>query len=179
MSDEVLINNWLDKNHLSLADSQINNLLEYANLIKESSKVMNLVSKKDLSILIERHLLDSLFALTAYDIPLNAKAADIGSGAGFPGIPIAIARPDISLDLIEPRRKRSLFLQKAIKCLNLKNVETIHDRWENINHSYDTVFVRAVFKEADLKKKVLSLLPPQSVLIYFAKYNNINILKNN
>jgi len=178
MSDEILIKSWFDNYNLPITDNQINVLLEYINLIKESSKVMNLVSKKDIPIIADRHLLDSLYALTVYDIPLNAKVADIGSGAGFPGIPIAIARPDLSIDLIEPRLKRSIFLQKAVNHLDLNNVEIVHKRWENADHFYDVALLRAVFKEKDLQKKILSLLPPDSVLLYFAKYNNINILKS-
>jgi 16S rRNA (guanine527-N7)-methyltransferase len=163
---------------MAVSQAQIDNLVIYIDMIREASSKMNLVSKNDLPQIIERHLLDSLHALTVYSIHPGSGVADLGSGAGFPGIPIAIARDDIQVDLIESRYRKSLFLQSVIDRLGLTNTTVIHDRWENIVNSYDVILARASLKEQDLQAKALPKLNPNGSLLYFAKYNNIKILTN-
>ena len=177
MGDEAIIKNWLKTNELDLSEGQINNLLGYIELIKKISGTMNLVSKHDLPHLIERHLLDSLHVLKAYNIPFGAKTADLGSGAGFPGIPIAIARPDIQMYLIESRHRKSLFLKSIINKLELANAIVIHDRWEDLGMTFDIILSRASLNEADLMARAVPRLNPDGALLYFAKYNNIKVLK--
>lgn len=138
---------------------------------------MNLVSAKDLELLVERHLIDSLYALVAVDIDPNSHCADLGSGAGFPGIPIAIARPDITIDLVESRRLKTLFLAKTINELKLENTKIIHGRWEEQNTRYDYIFARAVYNESDLRKLALPRLNTEGALVYFDKFMKIKIIK--
>jgi 16S rRNA (guanine527-N7)-methyltransferase len=162
MKDREIIKSWLDNNKLPVEDKQIDLFLKHLALIESFSKRMNLVSRNDLPHLVERHLLDSLYALKVFE---------------FPGIPIAIARPDLAVDLIESRRLKSLFLKEAIRSMNLNNVEVIHDRWENINKLYDIVLIRAVYNKDNIEKEVLSRISPDGIVLHFAKYNQINILK--
>ncbi len=176
MDDRTRIERWFNENNLSSSKRQINSYIQYIELIRETSAKMNLVSKGDLPQIIERHLLDSLHALTVYDFPMGANVADLGSGAGFPGIPIAIARPDLKMTLIESRRRKCLFLNNAIEKIGLQNTVVIHDRWENIDSTFDIIMVRAVFREEDIMKKVRACLGPTGVLLYFDKYNKIKIL---
>ncbi|MCP4583880.1 MAG: 16S rRNA (guanine(527)-N(7))-methyltransferase RsmG [candidate division Zixibacteria bacterium] len=178
MSDKDKVKTWLGKNRLNQSQAQIDNLLGYIDMIRETSSKMNLVSKNDLPQLIERHLLDSLHALTVYTIPPGSHIADLGSGAGFPGIPIAIARPDTQMDLVESRHRKCLFLGSVIDKLKLSNAKVIHDRWENRTNQYDIILARASLKEQDLITKALPKLNPGGVLLYFAKYNNIKIITN-
>ncbi len=177
MGDKKAIEKWLAEKNLSLTGNQISALLEHLDFIKASSGRMNLVSKNDLPKLVERHLLDSLLVLTVYKFPPGATVADLGSGAGFPGVPVAIARPDLKIDLIESRLRKSLFLKKVVDNLELINVQVVNKRWEKVEKLYDIVLVRAVFNEQDLQKKVIPHLSPGGVLLHFAKHNNINILK--
>ncbi len=177
MDEEIIIRRWLKDNELVLSDGQVSDLIAYIELIRKSSGTMNLVSKNDLPQLIERHLLDSLYVLKLYNIPSGAKAADLGSGAGFPGIPIAIARPDIHMYLIESRHRKSLFLKNVVNQLKLANVIVIHDRWENLNLIYDIILARASLKETDLIDRAIPHLSHDGALLYFAKYNNIKVLK--
>jgi 16S rRNA (guanine527-N7)-methyltransferase len=177
MNDEIIIKQWLDDSELELSDNQINDQLKYIEMIRKTSGTMNLVSKNDLPQLIERHLLDSLYVLKAYNIPGGSKTADLGSGAGFPGIPVAIARPDIHMYLIESRHRKCLFLKNVINELGLANAIVIHDRWENLDFTYDIILARASLKESDLIAKAIPRLNPDGALLYFAKYNNIKVLK--
>ena len=177
MDEEIIIKHWLKENELRLSEGQINDLLSYIELIRQTSGTMNLISKNDLPQLIERHLLDSVYVLKAYNIPVGAKTADLGSGAGFPGIPVAIARPDIQMYLIESRHRKSLFLKGVVNKLRLGNAIVIHDRWENQDFTYDIILARASLKESDLIAKAMPRLNPDGALLYFAKYNNIKVLK--
>lgn len=177
MKDKQLIMKWLGEHNLSLSSPQVDTCLNFVEMIKDASETMNLVSKNDLPNIIDRHLLDSLHALTAYEIPHKAKVADLGSGAGLPGIPIAIARPDLQMYLIESRRMKCLFLRDVIAKLNLANAIVIQDRWENQSLLYDVILARAVFKESELSTKVMPRISPHGVILYFAKYNDVKVLK--
>jgi 16S rRNA (guanine527-N7)-methyltransferase len=89
------------------------------------------------------HTLESL--LGGGLIPPRASIADIGSGAGFPGIPLAISRPDLSVALVEPRHKRAAFLRHVARTLPLPNVEVHEARIEDLKgHAFDSVATRAV-----------------------------------
>lgn len=177
MEEKKKISEWFKRNRIKVSDGQINSLLGHIDMVREYSPKLNLISKKDLPNVIERHLLDSLRAFLTYDIPRNIMAADVGSGAGYPGIPIAILRPDIQMYLIESRRKRSLFLSKVINAIGLANAIVINDRWENLNLIYDLIFARAVIKEADILGKLKSRLAPGGAILYFAKYNHIKVFR--
>jgi 16S rRNA (guanine527-N7)-methyltransferase len=172
------ITTWCNSNLIQINDKQIGQMVRYLDLIREASKKMNLVSPKDLNSLIERHLLDSLHALVGIDIKPNSHCADLGSGAGFPGIPIAIVRPDIMIDLIESRRLKSLFLGKAANELHLENVKVVHGRWEEQTASYDFIFARAVYNESDLRKLALPRLKPEGRLVYFEKFMKLKVINN-
>jgi 16S rRNA (guanine527-N7)-methyltransferase len=177
--DEVKeIKTWLATNELSLGDAQITSLLEYVDMIRSYTNEINLISKNDRDNIIDRHLLDSLLALKVYNFPHGAHVADVGSGAGFPGLPIAVARPDLHMYLIESRRRRCLFLSKVVNSLNLANVVIINDRWENLGLLYDIILSRAFVNEGEAEKILLPCLNPDGVVLYFAKYNQIKILKN-
>jgi len=178
MNDKDKIKSWAAENNLDLVQTQIDNLLIYIDMIRETSSKMNLVSKNDLPQVIERHLLDSLHVLTVYRLKPDSHVADLGSGAGFPGIPVAIARPDIHLDLVESRHRKCLFLRSVIDKLGLANTGVIHNRWENNDSHYDVIMARASLKEQDLLTKALPRLNPDGVLLYFAKYNSIKIITN-
>lgn len=176
-SELYTISSWCNSNQIQISDSQAQQMIQYLDLIREASKKMNLVSAKDLNQLVQRHLIDSLNALVDIEILPNSHCADLGSGAGFPGIPIAIARPDITIDLIESRRLKSLFLIKAIGELRLQNVKIIHGRWEEQSAKYDYIFARAVYNESELGKLALPRLEPDGALSYFEKFLKVKIIR--
>jgi 16S rRNA (guanine527-N7)-methyltransferase len=118
---------------LGLAPSgeQIHAFMTYLSELKKWSRAYNLTGiKKDEDIII-KHFLDSLLYLKA--IPAGEmRVADIGSGAGFPGIPLKIIRPDMEMYLIEPSGKKSAFLRHIIRHLKLRNIEVIEERIEDV-----------------------------------------------
>jgi len=110
---------------LALSERQLDRLLAYAELLRRWNPRARLVSDRDLERLVARHLLDSLSALTAVPgaAALEPPALlDFGSGGGLPGIPMAIARPDLTVTLVERQQRKARFLQRAGSELGLGNV---------------------------------------------------------
>lgn len=117
----------------------------YLSILSEVNAVMDLTAIKEPNDIREKHFLDSL--LIEKSLNPGEKVADIGSGAGFPGLCLAIVRQDCVFDLIEPTTKRCTFLKRVIKELGLTNVDVINARAEDLGHkkeSYDIVTARAV-----------------------------------
>ncbi len=149
---------------------QINAFLKYLSELKKWNKAYNLTSlEKDEDIII-KHFLDSLLYLKA--IPDGEiRIADIGSGAGFPGVPIKILRPEIETFLIEPSRKKSAFLNHIIRQLKLKSIEVIEKRIEEIKvgrelpFSVDAAVTRALFSVKDFLKKASHIVRKGGILI--------------
>ncbi len=113
---------------LDLAGAQINLLLAYLALIQRWSKAYNLVGTSDGFELAQKHLLDSL-ALVGY--VNNTPVLDVGSGAGLPGIPLAISLPDISFTLLDSNGKKARFMRQVVMELKLTNVDIVQTRVEN------------------------------------------------
>jgi 16S rRNA (guanine527-N7)-methyltransferase len=111
----------------------------------------NLVSEKSSQEIVSRHFLDSLTALQFIDKP-DARIVDIGCGAGFPGLPLKIAAPELALYLLETNRKKMSFLKHIVRTLNLSSALFLHDRVENLlvenkwKGFFDIVISRAAFK---------------------------------
>ena len=105
------------------------------------NKRMNLVSRGDEERIVRRHFLDSLNAVEF--IPRNASVLDIGSGAGFPGVPIGIVRKDTVIELLEPKLKRFEFLDHLLGALGLK-MKACRARAEEISERYDVILSRSV-----------------------------------
>lgn len=123
-------------------------LVRFLDLLEHWNRVHNLTGIRDRSELVDRHLVESL-ALEPF--VAGPTACDIGSGAGLPGIPLAVVLPGVAFTLIESRRKRASFLRHAKATLALDNVEVLHARAEDVTAGpFDTVLARAVAPPAEL-----------------------------
>lgn len=108
--------------NVDLTDGQIDQLMIYLSEIIRWNSTTNITSITDPRSIIIKHFVDSLTALCATDFPQRALVCDIGSGAGLPGIPLKIARPDLHVILIESNKKKCSFLHSTIGLLKLENV---------------------------------------------------------
>jgi len=113
----------------SEADSRFVNFMK---LIHEWNARTNLVSRSDESHLVERHLVESIAILVAIDVVSGSRIVDVGSGGGFPALPIAFIRGDVDFVLVESKRLKSLFLKEVAQSLALKNVQVINARVEQL-----------------------------------------------
>lgn len=129
----------------------------YLTKLLQWNRRLNLVSSRDEQRIVERHFLESLGLLSVIDFPTKGWVLDLGTGAGFPGLPLKILRPDLVLTLLDSTRKKTLFLKDVVRTLGLKEVAIIWARAEQINEhrqyrgKYDIVLARAV---ASLEKLV-------------------------
>ena len=126
---------------VELSPQQIQQLQTHFDLLNRWNRVINLTSIRDPDQIVERHYCESLF-LAAHLPPTPLNIADLGSGAGFPGIPIAVYRPEYRVDLIESNQKKSAFLHEASR--HLPNVRVTAKRAENIAGRFDWAVSRAV-----------------------------------
>ncbi|AFD07311.1 16S rRNA (guanine(527)-N(7))-methyltransferase GidB [Solitalea canadensis DSM 3403] len=114
------------------------------NLYAEWNEKINVVSRKDIEELYERHVLHSLGIAKVITFSAGTKILDIGTGGGFPGIPLAILFPEVSFHLVDSIGKKIKVVEEVAKGLGLTNVKTEHARAETINEKYDFVVSRAV-----------------------------------
>lgn len=120
-----------------------------ASLLTEQNKVMNLTAITDPDEIVVKHFADSLSLFSAMEVPERAKILDLGTGAGFPGLPLLIARPDIELTMLDGTAKKLNYISSALESLSL-TAETLHARAEEAGknpkyrENYDIVCSRAV-----------------------------------
>jgi 16S rRNA (guanine527-N7)-methyltransferase len=132
---------------LALPDGAQEKLLAYLDLLSHWNRAYNLTAVRDRREMVPRHLLDSLAVLPYLH---NSTLADLGTGAGLPGIPLAIARPDLEVSLIESNGKKARFLREAARVLPLPNVTVDQARVQDATGTFDTVTARAFSSLADM-----------------------------
>lgn len=147
--DDDLYQEGLHKLGLELSEAQLEQFLRYRQELLDWNTRINLTAITDPEEVLLKHFLDSLSLLTVYDQP-RCCFLDIGSGAGFPGLPLKIVRPQWQVTLLEATGKKVTFLQHSIETLQLKDVVAVHGRAEELAHkaeyrtAFDVVTARAV-----------------------------------
>lgn len=134
------------------------NLLAYLDLLAKWNRTYNLTAVRDPSAMVSRHLLDSLAALPWLH---GTTLADLGSGAGLPGMPLAITRPELAVTLVESNGKKARFLREVVRSLRLPNVRVEQARVQDVIGSFDTITARAFASLADMLAWGGHLLAPE------------------
>lgn len=164
--------NTLKTWNFELSDKQINQLDTFYEMLIEKNKVMNLTAITEFDEVIVKHFADSLSICTVLPADVNT-VCDLGTGAGFPGIPMAIAYPELQFTLIDSLNKRIKFLQEVVDAIGLTNVTLVHGRAEevgrnkNYRESFDLVVSRAVANIATLSEYCLPLVEIGGYFISF------------
>ena len=149
-ADENLLRSEVQKLGITLTDLQVSQFMRFYELLTEKNKVMNLTAITEFSDVVIKHFADSLSLVKVLNIGHSIKVIDIGTGAGFPGIPLKIVYPDIQIVLLDSLRKRVDFLNDCIQELNITNALAVHARAEEMAHlpehreKYDLCVSRAV-----------------------------------
>ncbi|MGZ6544027.1 MAG: 16S rRNA (guanine(527)-N(7))-methyltransferase RsmG [Actinomycetota bacterium] len=152
---------------LPLGDEQLDRLEAYERLLREHALPPGMISARDASRLRERHVVDSLRA-AATVLPGDRTAYDLGSGAGLPGVVVAIARPELLVTLVESRRSRASFLELVVDRLGLSNTRVHVGRVEKLTVRVDLCFARAFAGPAGSWRAAEPLLTSRGRLVYFA-----------
>ncbi len=152
-TEQELLRKGLSELGVSVQADTVARFFSYLFELKKWNRAYNLTALKNDRDIIIKHFFDSLLFLKAFPQD-SGNVCDVGSGAGFPGIPIAIVRPDLAITLIEPSRKKSAFLRNIIKVINLNNVAVLEARVEDIKDpDFDIAVTRALFSINDFIKK--------------------------
>lgn len=153
--------NGLQQLHIALSEKQMEQFLQYYELLVEKNKVMNLTAITEFDEVVEKHFLDSVSLTKQLDLHQPLKVLDLGTGAGFPGIPLKIVFPELEITLMDSLNKRVLFLQDVISSLQLENIEAVHGRAEEAaknkkyRESFDLCVSRAVANISTLSEYCL------------------------
>ena len=150
---------------ISLQQSQYDQLLEYLYLLDKWNRVYNLTAIRDLPAMLSYHLLDSLSPMPL--LLKSNKVLDVGSGAGLPGIPLAIAMPNTVWTMLDSNSRKTRFIRQAIAHCGLKNAQVVHSRVQDYYapDSYDFIVSRAYASLADFCDSVVHLLGPKTRLL--------------
>ena len=150
-----------NKINITFTERQLEQFRIYYEMLVEKNKVMNLTGITEWDEVLEKHFLDSISLIRAINLSQNISVLDMGTGAGFPGIPLKIAFPNLQITLADSLNKRVLFLQEVIETLKLEGIEAIHGRAEDLardkkyREQYDIVVSRAVANLSTLSEYCL------------------------
>ena len=151
---------------LELDDAQVRKLLDYQELLLKWNRVYNLTSVRDPASMLTHHLLDSLAVVGPLlrqvgDRPI--RLLDVGSGAGLPGVVIAICCPQVQVDCVDTVAKKAAFIQQAAVSLQLPNLRGLHARVESLAEPYDVITSRAFASLSDFANWSAGALAEQGV----------------
>lgn len=148
MKPDDLLKQGINELNISCSEKQIRAFMTYLSELIKWNRAYNLTGLKTEDDIVIKHFLDSLLYMKALPSP-PFHMADVGAGAGFPGIPIKIIMPEITLTLIESSRKKAAFLRTIVRTLALKQVTVLEERIEHLGSelegSFDTIVSRATF----------------------------------
>lgn len=158
MNNTALIQKYFPE----LTTTQISQFEQLGALYQEWNAKINVISRKDMDALYERHILHALGIAKIITFKAGTKVLDVGTGGGFPGIPLAILFPETQFHLVDAIGKKIKVVDAVVEACGLKNVTTAHARAEKVKDTYDFVVSRAVTKMPDFVKWVRNKIAKKS-----------------
>ncbi len=183
---ELCIRDAMNSIHVSLDDQQVGQLQKYYEMTVEKNQVMNLTAITEFHDFVIRHFLDSLLFSDRILEKFTRKdlsVIDVGTGAGFPGIPLKIAYPALKVTLLDSLNKRLLFLNDVISAIGLENTSTVHYRAEDgardrlLREKYDLAVSRAVANMSTLAEYCIPYVKPGGLFVAYKSDSSEEELK--
>lgn len=163
---------------IELSEEQISQFILYYELLVEKNKVMNLTAITEYEEVVLKHFVDSLSIVQAVNLKGRKRVIDVGTGAGFPGIPLKIAFPELEIVLLDSLNKRILFLNEVIEKLHLDRITAVHARAEDsarkteYREQFDFCVSRAVANLSSLSEYCLPFVKMNG---FFVSYKSTNV----
>lgn len=149
-----------------LTNDQIQKFAELGDIYKDWNSKINVISRKDMDYFYERHVLHSLGIAKVIQFAAGSRVLDVGTGGGFPGIPLAILYPEVHFHLVDSIAKKIKVVNHAVDALGLKNVTTQQIRVEDLEEQYDYTVSRAVARMLSFYRWVHKQVKPGGWILY-------------
>lgn len=163
----------LEKLNVHLSEKQIEQFLTYYEMLVERNQFVNLTAITEYEDVMKKHFVDSISLIKAYDVKKQTTVIDVGTGAGFPGLALKIAYPELKMTLLDSLNKRIQFLDDVIKELKLTDIKTIHGRAEDfarpdkLREKFDLCVSRAVANLSTLSEYCLPFVKENGCFISY------------
>lgn len=173
MQGKELLSDGIKKIGLEANENQIEKFMEYYEMLIEKNKVMNLTAITELDEVVVKHFLDSVLSAKVINMNEYDSLIDVGTGAGFPGIPLKIMFPHLKVVLLDSLNKRLNFLNEVIDELELENIYTIHGRAEDIGRNveyrehFDLCVSRAVANLSTLSEYCIPFIKKNGMFVSY------------